>query len=395
MTDTIKVAHIIESLGRGGAERVLVTNLTHIDRSRFENHVIYLFAREDFLPEVEALGVPSYCLCMRNFYDWRRGFWQLRQTLKTIAPDIVHTVLQRADIYGRAAAASAGFRPILSTLHECPYNPEVFIDNPALSRFRYGMFKWLDRSSARWCNDGFIVASQSTQRALRRYFGVSESHIRLQYNSIDLDRFDGGCESDVDRVRRELGLTKDDVVLLNVARLAPQKGQKYLILAMVEVCRALPNTKLIIRGEGPLRSDLNALVRSLGLEGKVLLPEQCGSPEAVLTLLRLCDIFLFPSLYEGFGVALVEAMAFEKPCIASNTGPIPEVVRNGRSGVLVEPMDPGALAAAIVKLLADPDAMKAMGRAGRKIVEQKFDIRQNIRQLEATYERVAARTPGH
>jgi glycosyltransferase involved in cell wall biosynthesis len=394
MTDRIKVAHIIESLGRGGAERVLVTNLAHIDRRRFENHVIYLFDGEEFLPDLEALGIPSYRLGMRNFYDWR-GFWRLRQTLKTVSPDIVHTVLQKADIYGRIAAASAGFRPILSTLHECPYNPEVFIDNPVLNRFRYGVFKWLDRSSARWCNDGFLVASQNTQKTLRRYFGVKDSRMRLLYNSIDLDRFDGEGEADVDHVRRELGLTKDDVVLLNIARLAPQKGQQYLIRAMVDVCRVLPNAKLIIRGEGPLRSDLNELVRSLGLEGKVLVPDRFGSPDEVLALFRLCDVFVFPSLYEGFGVALVEAMALEKPCVASNAGPIPEVVQDGRSGVLVEPMDPGALATAIVNLVTDPDAMRAMGRAGRKIVEQTFDIRQTVKQLEATYEEFAERAAAH
>ncbi|HJO39515.1 MAG TPA: glycosyltransferase [Vicinamibacterales bacterium] len=394
MTDTIKVAHIIESLGRGGAERVLVTNLAHIDRRRFENHVIYLFDGEDFLPDLEALGIQSYSLGMRDFYDWR-GFWRLRRTLKTIAPDIVHTVLQKADIYGRVAAASAGLRPILSTLHECPYNPEVFIDNPALNRFKYGVFKRLDRSSARWCSDGFLVASKNTQNTLRQYFGVNDSRVRLLYNSIDLDRFDGGGEAEVDRIKRELGITKDDVVLLNIARLAPQKGQRYLIQAMVDVCRALPNAKLIIRGEGPLRSDLNALVHSLGLEGKVLVPNQYGSPEEVIALLRLCDLFVFPSLYEGFGVVLAEAMALGKPCIASNTGPIPEVVQDGGSGVLVEPMDPGALARAILGLVADPAAMRAMGRAGRKIVEQTFDILQTVKQLEAIYEEFAVRAAEH
>lgn len=389
MSRKIKIAHIIESLGTGGAERLLVTNLSYMDRSRFENNVIYLFKREDLLSEIKEIGIPSTCLGMRSFYDWRNGFWSLRQTLEEIDPDIVHTVLQKADFYGRIAAKSLRKPTVISTLHECPYNPEVFIDNPDLNKFKYSIFKQLDKSSARLCNDGFIVVSEFTKKLLQRYFGVGDRKIKLIYSSVDLDYLDGVDGAAVDLIREDLGIDKDDVVLLNIGRMAPQKGQKYLILAMREVCNKMHNVKLLIRGDGPLRGYLTDLIFELALEKKVFIVDKYRSYSEIRSLFQLCHAFVFPSLYEGLGIALLEAMAFKKPCVASNTGPMSEVIRDGQNGILVTPMDHIGLAGAIVNLLSYPEKMRSMGEEGRKIVEEHFNIRQNIKLLERAYQELS------
>ena len=111
--------------------------------------VVAMSAPDDHVAAISAEGIehvsiPALTRAVSPARDWR-ALRQLQRAFREVAPDIVHTVLQKADIYGRVAAASAGLRPILWTLHECPYNPEVFIDNPALNRFKYGVFKWLDR----------------------------------------------------------------------------------------------------------------------------------------------------------------------------------------------------------------------------------------------------------
>lgn len=386
MNRRIRIAHVIESLGRvgGGAERLLAATLAHLDTTQFESHVVYLFGHHGLTPEIRKLGVPITCLEMRDFSDWRRGLLDLRRHLRDTAPDIVHTVLQRADIYGRLAAVSAGLRPIVSTLHECPYNPEVFIDNPELSRFRYGAFKLLDKVTARACNDAFLVVSQSTRRNLQRYFSVNPQRVRLLYSGIDLAAVDAAVGRE-DAIRRDLGISPRDVVLLNVGRLFQQKGQRYLIQAMRRVVDHAPNVRLLIRGDGADESDLRVLTAALGLQSHVTILDGYRSHPEVLALLRVCDIFVFPSLYEGLGIALIEALASRRPCVASNIGPIPEVIDDGRTGLLVPPMDPAALAEGILALVGDPDRRRQMGEEGRKVVEERFDIRRHVRLLEQAY----------
>lgn len=381
----LRIAHVIESLGRGGAERLLVTNLRRMDRSRFENAVVSLFRRDDLLSEINEIGVRVACLEIKSFYDWRKGFWGLRDILKDLKPDIVHTVLQKSDFYGRIAAKSLGVRSIISTLHECPYSPEVFIDNPQLNRFKYFIFKLLDKSSARLCNDGFIVVSEFTKKALQQHFSIHENRIRLLYSSLDLEYIDTLDDSIGDEIKRDLGIEKDDIVLVNVGRLVPQKGQKYLILAMREICKRLRNVKLLIRGDGPLRSQLAALIKELGLERHVLLLDKYRAYRETLGLIKFGDVFVFPSLYEGLGIALLEANALGRPCVASDTGPIPEIIENGRNGILVPPINHVELAETIVDLISSPGEMAAMGKNGREIVHERFDIRKNIEFLEEVY----------
>jgi glycosyltransferase involved in cell wall biosynthesis len=384
MTRT-KIVHVIESLGRGGAERLLVTTLAHIDPARFENHVIYLFPRHDLAPEITAAGWPVTCLEMRGFWDWRRGLGGLRRLLRDLRPDIVHTVLQRADVYGRVAAASVGIRRVVSTLHECPYNPEVFIDSSGLSPFRYGLFKQLDRATARLCNDAFIVVSRATRANLQRYLHVPDPQIRLLYSGIDLEAVDRSNDGLHERIRAELGLLPGVPLLLNVARLFQQKGQRYLIRAMRKVVDEIPDAQLLMRGDGPDRAELQRLIAELGLSASVRILDGYKSHPEILALMRLSDVFVFPSLYEGLGIAPIEALALERPCVASKIGPLPEVVDDGETGVLVPSMDPAALAAALVPLLRDGERARRMGRAGRARVEERFDIRRNVRLLEQGY----------
>ena len=384
MTRRIRVAHVIESLARGGAERLLVTTLAHLDRSRFDNHVFPLFDRLDLAPEITALGVPVTCVHLRSFYDVTSGLGRLRRLLRDFQPDIVHTVLQRADIYGRVAAATARLGPIISTLHECPYNPEVFIDNPDLSRFRYGLFKQVDKATARTCNDAFIVVSRATQGNLERYFGVRGGHVRVLYSGIDLadvDRNDGRHE----RFRAELGIQAGELVLLNVARLFQQKGQRYLIQAMQQVVQRVPKARLLIRGDGPDLGELQALTKALGLQDHVTFLDSYRAHADILGLIRMCDVFVYPSLYEGLGIALIEALAVGRPCVSSNVGQIPEVIDEGRTGLLVPSMNPEALANALISLLGDPERRQRMGKEGRAVVEERFDIRRTVKQLEQGY----------
>lgn len=381
MASRIKVVHLIESLGRGGAERLLCTNLAHLDRQSFDSVVIHLFRPDPLRAEIEALGIPCIGLKLRGPWDWRGGLLRLRQQLKVLAPDLIHTNLVKADIYGRIVGRSLGV-PVISTIHESPYYPEVYLDNPDLGKVKYSLIKLMDRLTARHCTKAFVVVSNFSERAAREYLGISPHQIRLIYNSLNPELFGEAPSHRVQALRAKLGLSPEDRVLLNVGRLAPQKGQRYLLLAFQTVLKEYPNVRLLIRGDGPLRDMLQAMCLELGIASRVSFVDPVPH---ISWLFGLSDIFVFPSLHEGLGIALLEAMAMGKPCVASEIGPTPEVIEHGRSGLLVPPRDPGLLAKTILTLLQQPDLCRQMGERGRQMIKERFSIHKNIRVLEQVY----------
>jgi glycosyltransferase involved in cell wall biosynthesis len=188
----------------------------------------------------------------------------------------------------------------------------------------------------------------------------------------------------VDVLRAELNLNGAYPVLVNMGRLVPQKGQKYLLEAMPDVLLDFPNAKLLLVGDGFLRAELEELRDNLGLGQRV---QFLGKRTNVKVFLELSDIFVFPSLFEGSGGnALLEAAALGCPCIASDVGPIPEVIENGHSGILAPPRSSQALAQAIIYLAGHREIARAMGQKARRAVMQKFSIERSARHLGDVYE---------
>jgi len=150
-----------------------------------------------------------------------------------------------------------------------------------------------------------------------------------------------------------------------------------------------PVCQVLIVGEGPAEKTLRALSEQLGIGSRVVF---AGMRRDIPQLLALMDIFVLPSLYEGFGIAILEAMATGKPVVASTVGGIPEFVVSGESGLLVPPGDSIALAAAIRQLLDQPERAKLMGRRGQEHVRQYYSIESVVRQHEQLYEMCVAQT---
>ncbi|MBI4489164.1 MAG: glycosyltransferase [Deltaproteobacteria bacterium] len=387
MAETIRILHLIESLGPGGAERLLYTNLSRLDRRRFDGIVCHLYnAGLHWAKPIQKVGYPVISLGMSDLHEIRRGFFGLLQVLCDHQIDLVHTHLYGANLYGRLAGSLKGIR-VLSSLHNPDFGPEALMDNADLSRPKaYGAWL-LDRFSCRLRGLRFLAVSEFMKRFAVHSMGIPPERIEVIYNPVDLSQFKSLPKESVAYLRKEIGLAREDPILLCIGRLSHQKGQWYLIQALPAICRRFPEVKLLLVGAGlpKVEERLRDLARSQGVEGNVRF---LGVRNDIVELLALCDIFVFPSLYEGLGIALVEAMAMERPCIASRTGPIPEVVENGGSGVLVEPKDPQQIAGAVVGLLDDSSLRAKMGWRGRRIVEERFNVDRTIHQLEALYERL-------
>ena len=246
----------------------------------------------------------------------------------------------------------------------------------------HGFFKKriLRRLFPCWGNK-VIAVSEQVREHLLRDFKVEETDIRLVNNGIDIDRFGIRDPAYGLSKKKELGLGQGPVVGI-VARLSDVKGHVYLIEAMQEVMAVFPAVQLLIVGEGKMQTELMRLTRRLGIERRVFFLPSVRDTAGVLLAM---DIFVLPSLREGLGLSLMEAMAMGLAVVASDIGGIKSLVRHGDNGLLVEAGNVRQLSAAILTLLKDKDKAKMLGRGARSTIEKNFSQDKMILATEKVY----------
>jgi glycosyltransferase involved in cell wall biosynthesis len=370
----IRLLHVITTLDPGGAENHLLSLITAADRTRFDISVIYLKGRGGLAPELERLGVPVQCVDVGRRYT-PAGLLRLLRAIRQLRPDIVHTHLFRADLYGGIAARLAGVPAVVSTRH----NDEDFLRHP--------LWRLLHRLISS-CEDRIIAISDHVGRYTIEIGVDNPGKVQRIYYGLDPERFTrpqrpGMPGMDVGRaLRAEFGVGPEHYLLGVVARLVPQKGHRYLLEALALAVPEEPSLRLLIAGQGPLREHLEAQARRLGLDRHVVF---AGWRSDVANIMAALDLLVLPSLWEGFGLVLLEAMALQKPIVATRVSAIPEVVEDGVTGLLVPPADPAALAAAILRLARDRELGREMGRRGRLRLEERFTLDRMVRQTEQVY----------
>jgi len=234
--------------------------------------------------------------------------------------------------------------------------------------------------------DHLIAVSMSTKKAWVRRYRVDPARITVIPNGIDVRRF--RPRRPAAAVRRELGIPAECRVLGVTGRLHPVKGHTYLLQALPNVIRQHPDVRLVLLGDGDLRAVLEREVARLGLQEVV---HFAGHRSDVADITNVYDIAVLPSLQECMPFAALEAMALGKPVVASRCGGIPELVRDGSTGLMVERRNPGMLAGAILKLLESPSLARAMGDAGQQRVRAEFSVREMLEKTFALYDVLAAR----
>lgn len=387
-----RIVHLIEALGSGGAERLLYTNLKHLDRSRFQSEVMTVFSGATHWKEsIESLGVKVTSLDCRNLRDLPRGVQRLRRRLRNSRPDLIHTHLWAANVIGRVAGRLTGI-PVISSIHNPDHEPDAWEDGATVSPLKRRLAQLLDRWTADFGCERLVAVSEYVRRSAHTRLGFPLERIDLLYNPIDVDQFKTSTPRMRQNLIEELGLPDGSVILLNVARVSPQKGLLYAIRALPAVLKKYPGAYLVSVGalvDQYWFSQLQAEVASLGVADRV---HFLGVRRDIPELLRSCDLFVFPSLYEGLGISLIEAMASGCACVASMTGAIPEVIRRGVDGRLVPPGEVHALAEAICELLNDEGERKMLGDAAARSALTRFHPDAAARNLEGIYEAVSGRT---
>ena len=384
-----RILHVVPGLGHGGAEHQLLMNIEKLDGSRFENHVVHLYPRTQLAPLIEAAGARVHSVASSGPFGTGQRIFKLARLIRRLDIDLVHTSNVDGELHGGIAGRMTGV-PVVGTLTNIAGEQVRLVDNPHLNARKLRWAQRLRRLLLRRTHDRYVAISHCVAQSTIREVGLPPAAVEVIYRGMP----DGGLgvETDqVEAVRRELDTKHRYPVLLTVGRLVPQKGQRYLIEAMPDVLRAHPHAQLLIVGMGFLEQKLRAQVDALGLRSSVRF---LGRREDVPALMGAADIFVFPSLFEGLGVSLLEACASGLPCVVSDVGPLPEVIEDGVTGVLVPSQDPKSLADAIIRLAFDRELMRRYGEAARARVRRTFQIDRSIAQLEGLYEDVLHRRTG-
>jgi glycosyltransferase involved in cell wall biosynthesis len=251
---------------------------------------------------------------------------------------------------------------------------------PTLAR---GFFTTLSERAVLRGADSVIAVSRFTRDSLVRYGGVRGDKITVVANGIDIEPFLGSKDNGVFRARQSLGSKR---VILFVGRLGPSKGLEDLVRAFGKAKARLGPACLVIVGSGQeeYTGRLRRLAASLGLGQDVVFTGRVNSAD-LHEAYASSSVVVLPSLMEGFGISLLEAMAAGKPCIATRVGAIPEIVLPGESGLLVSPGDPDALSTAIAQMTGRPEEAWAMGEKGRELVRDAYTLEQMVSKTQAVY----------
>lgn len=349
---TLRVAHVAPGFGIGGLERMLVDFARRVDARRFEQSFFAIGPDGPIGAELAALGRPVTALGKEG--GFRPGLMvRLARLLRERGVDVVHTHNAAGLFYGAPAARLAGVKRVIHTRHGV--EP---ISGRAMQALRAASLL-VDR----------IVCVSADNADLARREGFPPRKIATLLNGVDLERFP--CRGPAPGRRALL-----------VARLSPEKDISTLLRAAALLRDRGRPIELDIVGGGPCRDALAAERDDLGLAGSVALH---GPREDVRDTLAEASLFVLPSTTEGVSLTLLEAMASGLPVVATAVGGNVEVVVDGETGLLVPPSRPEALADAIDKVLSDPGRGRLMGQAGRRRVEERFDLGSTIDAYEALY----------
>jgi len=372
--DRIRVVELLATGSSGGAQEHLYNLVTRLDRARYDVSVLSLSGG----PGVRRLERTGASVCVLDDMTDEEAVAAVAAHLAAVDADVVHNHMYRAEVVGTQAAwalaASGRRRPfVVGTVHSSRIRSEE--DRDLVRRLTPRM-------------DHLIAVSRAIVRKLEDEGRVG-APISLIYNGVDLARYSeqAACPT----LLSEYQIPAGAPIVGVIARLEAEKGHPTLLEAWPAVLGAAPDAHLLVVGEGSQRELLEAQASSLGLlNGKSSSITFTGRRDDVPAVTAALDVAVLPSYREAQGLSILEAMALSRPVVASAVGGIPEMIDDGRTGLLVPPRDAGALAAAIVRLLQDAEFAERIGRAGHDLVHERFCVEQMVRAVETIYDEAVA-----
>lgn len=355
--------YVIATMGIGGAEKQLVEIVKRLDKDKYDAMVCCLTRGGPFEDELKQEGIRYSILWKRFKFDFSVIF-KLVRLLRIEKVDILHTYMFTSNSFGRVAGAVARV-------------PKIVVSERCVDIWKNKFHFLIDRILLHW-TDKVICVSNGVRKFYVDKIDISDEKAVTIYNGLAIEH----CHTNAD-ITKKYGLCSGNRIIGTIGRLTLQKGLKYLIHSAAIALRQTPQIKLFIIGDGPEKKNLVKLVNNLGISERVIFT---GFQKDVMPFLKVMEIFVLPSLFEGLPNVVLEAMAFEKPVVAINIPGVDEVVTDGETGVLVPPRSPESLADAIIELLNNEGKARRMGISGRERVEKYFNIELMVEKYENVYD---------
>lgn len=364
----MRVLHVNTHMNIGGIGQYIVSLTKAMKQKKIECFVAS--SGGELEAELIRLDIRHIHLDMNTKFEFGpkvfRSASRLAGVIRDNRIDLIHAHTRVSQVASYLASRRAGI-PYIATCHG------------------YFNAKFSRKLFDTW-GEKVVAISPAVKAHLEKDFNVDPQRIEVIYNGIDLNRFSNIYSADqIARAKRSLGIQRQNVVG-TMGRLSSVKGQKFLIEAMKEVASKTKDTLCLIIGSGREEAALKDLARSLGLEGRVIFT---GAAYMDIPIYISCmDVFVLPSIEEGLGLALLEAMSLGRPCVASATGGIVDIINDGVNGILTPVGDSPSIANAVLKILNDKDLSKNISKNSRDFVKSRFSIGTMADNMIDLYERV-------
>ncbi len=364
----MRVVHVSKVTGIAGSEAHLLRLLPGLASRGIDVRMVVLESPRhpaaEYASAMAGRGVPTDVVPIHHHLD-PTLVRRLMHLFLEQRPDIVHTHLIHGDLYGILAASCAKVPCIISTRH----NDDAF-------RRRF-LLRALNRTLMRRVSRVITISHALAQFTIEVEKTPPEKVVPIHYG-LEAPAPDSEARQ---RARAALSIDEAAPLVGAVGRLVRQKGFDVLLDAFHQVRRSLPQARLVIVGDGPLRTPLRRQANRLGIERMV---DFAGWRSNARDLMPAFDVLAIPSRWEGFGLVTLEAMGCARPIVASRVSALPEIIVHGETGLLVPPEVPDTLAQAMIDVLGNPARAEEMGKAGYKRLCQVFSVE---RMVTATVER--------
>lgn len=364
--DNPRVVHIIDRLPPDGAERLLVDVLKNRS-DKFNFTVICLVEGGSLVKELEEIGVPVIIMGKCSKYDIKILF-KLILLLRKIKPIVVHTHLFTADTWGRVAAFLSHVPCIINTVH-------------STNTWKGAIHRIIDQILSLVSNK-IIACSDEVAVVLKKSFKISNNKIIVISNGIDLNRFEIINSIKINEIDK---FSNDILKIAIIGRLHPAKGHFDLVKAITILSKTYSNFHVFLIGEGELKESINSECNINNINGLVSF---LGQRSDIPQILSKIDIFVMPSHWEGLPMALLEAMAMSKAIVATKVGGIPDVIKDGENGLLINKSDYKELASKIEQLLLNKELRLKLGNEAKNTILKYYTAKNVSFQYENLYKNI-------
>lgn len=367
----LRVLLAIDDASLGGGQMHVLLLAKYLSRDNFDVEIA-TESKGWLVDEIKKLNIVVHQIAISNNLTWQ-SFDRIHQLLKSQKFDILHTHGGTAGFWIRLVAAGLKKRPtIIHTYHGLHYlNISQTSIKAIQQKIKKAIFQQIDRFLLIYTDRIICVCRSDYDKAIAVKVAVT-AQTSIIYNGIEIDKFaspqaDKAAHNKLqDSARQIFGIDPTEFVFGNVGRLHEQKGHKFLLQAFARVTN---RARLAIVGDGELRNELVILADELNIRDRVSF---LGARSDICEFLTAIDVFVMPSLWEGQPIALLEALASGKPCIASDVDGIPEIITDGVNGYLVEPRDIDKLASMMNATIEDPDLLERFSNCGVSAISPKF-----------------------